>query len=40
MFCVKGNKDIFDELGDTDGNAICIVLAVVVAVFVACLALF
>ena len=39
MFGVKGKKDMFDELFDVDGNAICIVLAVVVVVFVACLAL-
>ena len=39
MSGVKGDKDFFGEIFDTDGNAICVVLAVVVAVFVACLAL-
>ena len=38
MSGVKGDKDFFGEIFDTDGNAICVVLAVV-AVFVACLAL-
>lgn len=39
MAGVKGKKDFFDELFDVDGNAICIVLAVVAVVFVVCLAL-
>ncbi len=39
MFGVKGKKDMFDELFDVDGNAVCIVLVVVAVVFVVCLAL-
>ena len=36
---VKDDKDFFDELFDVDGNAICIVLALIAVVFVVCLAL-
>lgn len=36
---VKDNKDFFDELFDVDGNAICIVLALIAVVFIVCLAL-
>lgn len=39
MAGVKDDKDLFDELFDVDGNAVCIVLAVVAVVFVVCLAL-
>lgn len=36
---VKDDKDFFDDMFDVDGNAICIVLALIVVVFVVCLAL-
>jgi hypothetical protein len=36
---VKDDKDFFDDMFDVDGNAICIVLAWIVVVFVVCLAL-
>lgn len=36
---VKDDKDFFDELFDVDGNAICIVLALIAVVFIVCLAL-
>ena len=36
---VKDDKDFFDDMFDVDGNAICIVLALIVIVFAVCLAL-
>ena len=36
---VKDDKDFFDELFDVDGNAICVVLALIAVVFIVCLAL-